>query len=132
LLKGISGNENSFGDFSKKNKRENLVVVFKSGLETSKKDFNRMEDLVDKPKKKKSNKNKLKKDETVLGKREKEEIEIIADKDELKGQFAPDWQDERFRGLYEDKKLAIDPTHVEYKKEKLQAVFNEKMKRKKS
>lgn len=85
LIASLDGNKNCYGDFKKKTNTD-FTIVFKGGLESKfdSKDRKKMTDLVDKPKTKKS-RNKLKKnDDVVLGKRDKEEIEIIADKEDLK------------------------------------------------
>ena len=82
LLANLDKSKGAYGDFKKKTNND-FTIVFKGGLDAG---FGRKanDSLVDEPKVKKS-KNKLKKNnDEVQGKREKEEIEIIADKDDLK------------------------------------------------
>lgn len=128
----------SFQDFGKKGKKDDLMIVFKTGLEADdgKKNWrNRIDSddlLVDKPKKPKFKKKSAKVDQgEALGKRDKEEIEIIAGGGDFKEDFQVDLADARFQGLFADHDLAIDPTHAEYKKEKIGVVLGEKLKRKK-
>ena len=113
------------------------MIVFKSGLEADdgknrKRRRDSDDDLVEQPKKPKFKKKSAKVDQgEALGKRDKEEIEIIAGQGEFREEFQPDLADTRFQGLFADRDLAIDPTHAEYKKDKIGVVLGEKLKRKK-
>jgi hypothetical protein len=139
LGKGSKGTGNNFQDFGRKGnkKKEDLMIVFKSGLEADDGKNRRRrgdsdDDLVEQPKKPKFKKKSAKVDQgEALGKRDKEEIEIIAGQGEFREEFKPDLADTRFQGLFAERGFAIDPTHAEYKKDKIGVVLGEKLKRKK-